>query len=176
MKEGRKSLQKAVRFWWRLDTIGNILLLIVLSCLVISFVGIPKELNETVDARVYTESGTVISCQVHIKGEVTHYPFRNTADYSICAYRDHILISEMTYNSKKQQYGTCQTYRFTGIKDITQDVLFVEMDLNTLFPELGNQRCVIVAPDRAVTSIIRILEQEEIPQNVRQAFDWFIPK
>lgn len=176
MKEDNEFLRKTIGFWRRLDTIGSILLLVVLACLVISFVGIPKGLNETVDARVYTEFGEVIPCQVLIKGEVTHYPFRNTADYSISAYRDHILISEMTYNTKKQQYGTCQTYRFTGIKDIAQDVLFVEMDLQTLFPEMGSQRCIIAAPGRQMESIIRILDQEEIPKNIKEAFDWFIPE
>lgn len=172
MEKIKNLLWKFVKFWWRLDTIGSILLLIALACLVVSFVGIPKKLDEIVDACVYTESGETISCQIQMQGEVTSYPFKNYAQYDIIAYREHILVSEMQYNTSEQQYGYCQTYRFTGIKDIENDVLVVEMDLHTLFPEKESQRCLISIPALELSKAMEIVNKSNAPEEFKEPFAW----
>jgi len=167
----KEKLRKFVRIWMRMDLIGSIVLLGILVCLVVSFVGIPKDLEETVDACVYTESGETFPCQLRITGEVTTYPFRKNKEYVISVYREHILVSEMHYNTAKQRYAYCQTYRFTGIKDIEQDVLLVEMDLQTLYPEMESQRCMIVSPvlkHREAMEIINSVDYDEY----KNPFSW----
>ena len=166
------ALRKGLRFWMRLDILGSILLLIALACLVISFVGIPKELDETVDAWAYTQSGERLPCRIRMTGEITRYPFRNFEEHQLLAYRENNLISEMTYNTSRQQYGYCQNYRFTGIKDLEKNVLVAELDLNTLFPERESQRCVVVAPAGSLEAASAIVQQSGVPEEGKDAFSW----
>ena len=176
MEKGKDSFRRFAKLWWRMDTVGSVVLLVVLGCLVASFVGFPKNIEQTVEACVYTEGGEQLSCQLLITGEATTYPFRNRVEYSIKAFSDHVLVSEMNYDTKRQAYGYCNTYRFTGIKDIQNDVLMVEMDLSTLFPEQESQRCVISAPACARTEIVDCLNRAELSEEYKQTFAWFIAR
>ena len=164
-----------IKLWWRVNVVGSILMLIALAGLVVSFVGFPKEIDETLDACVYTESGETMFCQIQVKGEVTKYPFRKYSEYDICAYREHILVSEMDYNTSEQQYGYCHTYRFTGIKDIERVILVVEMDLHTLFPEEESQRCMIVAPALERSEALEIVNNSGDYEIFKAPFAWCKP-
>lgn len=172
MNNCREKIGSIVKIWRRMDTIGSVIMLIVLGCLVISFIGIPKEIDEIVDACVYTEHGETLHCEIQIKGEVTNHPFRNYSEYSICAYRDNILLSEMQYNTAKQQYGYCQQYRFTGIKDILNDVLVIETDLNYLYPNMETQRCMIVAPAQERDTAMDIVNHSGEYDAFKAPFSW----
>ena len=172
MESTVETIRTFFKFWRRIDNIACVILLVLIGCLIISFIGFPKDVDEIVDACVYTENGETLSCQIRITGEVTNYPFRSYAQYTICAYRENILVSEMEYNTRTQKYGYCKQHRFTGIKDIENDILVVEMDLHTLFPDLESQRCMVVAPALERNAAMEIVNNSGDNEEFQKHFAW----
>lgn len=167
-----KQLCHVIEVWWRVDTVASIVLLVAIGCLLVSCIGFPKELDETVEACVYTESGEEIACQVQIEGEVTRYPFKGYEKYDLDVYLGSIRIFKMQNISSKEPYAYWQTYRLASINDIQKEILVVETDIQVLFSERESERCLIVAPALDKETAVKIVKDSAASETMQARFAW----
>lgn len=168
----RMRFSNIMKGWWRVDTVASIVLLVTIGCLLVSFIGFPKELDETVEACVYTESGEAIAGQVRIDGEVTRYPFKGYEQYDLDVYWESVRIFKLQNISSKAPYAYWQTYRLTSINDIQKEILVVETDIQVLFPERESQRCLIVSPTVDMETAMKIVKDSAASETIKAQFAW----
>lgn len=116
-------------------------------------VGFPKNVDEALPACVITSGGEVISCEIVLKGEVTSYPFQSDKygmdDRVKVWFKDRWLV-ELEYYHGTFAYAIADDRRYddtvSAMMSRNRDMLIMELDVKTIFPEKESQRCVLIAP------------------------------
>ena len=58
-----------------------------------------------------------------------------------------------------------------GLMSRSRDVVIVELDVKTIFPERGSQRCVLIAPAQDEPTALELLRQVS-PDELISALEW----
>lgn len=186
MDEHRKRMQEEANIWQKTSVriiqwvrIGMLVLgIFMLAVLVVQDLGFPKNVDETLSACVITESGEVLSCEVSLKGEVTNYPFKKDRygmEDSIKVWFGDRWLVEFEYDHGTFDYTIGDAYwsgdTVAGVMRRKRDVLFVEMDVKTIYPEMESQRCVLVAPAKNEGDALNLLHTVS-PEKLINSLEW----
>ncbi len=171
----RKMLRHCIQIWKMLGVLGWILFLLVIANMIGYFMGFPKDIDETLDACIFTEDGRTISCQVTLKGEVTRYPFQEEAypeDGELIAYVGDQPIASFSYWTSDLEFTWKRDSYSTRFLRRDRSLVLVGRDLQRIFPEEAAMHSILVAPvmDRAqVMALLDTLPQELAQEDV---FSW----
>lgn len=151
------------------------LFILVVLDLTVFNIGFPKEIDDILDGTIITEAGEQISCKVQLNGETTDYLFKE-AEYS---WTDHVSVSvngqfiaEVSYDTGNDIYTFARNQIATVIMHRSRDLLLAELDVQKLFPEMESVRCILVMPAENIESLSDILDDGDIPEICREAFQW----
>lgn len=171
-----KLIRGMVRHFFKVHRkMGQILsavLLVFMAVLLVSFVGFPKDIEETCEAAVITESGEVLTCQLQVRGNGTYYPLRqdrNAVEMLSIWAGDNLVVE---FEWVQGTVGFSSSYRYTGILDRENQRLLAEVDGKTISPELEGQRCVVAVPVMEQAAAAEMLAELELPESHQSAFSW----
>ena len=146
-KENNDTIWMLVKGWMTFRQVARAILVAIFALVIFSLVGCPKEMEETRDAVLYTQSGESILCDIQIKGDVTSYPLKGYSLYDLEVSCNGVSFAFLGYDPEEQQYDFSKTTQGnTTILDIPNDVLVAELGLQFIFPERESQRCILVSP------------------------------
>jgi len=165
----RKMLRHYFQVWSRMQRILSMVLLVVLAAVLISRVGLVREIREICPATVFTEDGRILTCDVEAQGELTRYPLRRkTSVDSVSFWAENRLVVE--FPSNIGNYSN----RFAGILNQKEKAVVAELELNILFPEAEKQRCVIIIPSADRDAALALLEKGRADGYDLTPFGWFL--
>lgn len=173
-KENNDTIWMLVKGWMTFRQVARAILVAIFALVIFSLVGCPKEMEETRDAVLYTQSGESILCDIQIKGDVTSYPLKGYSLYDLEVSCNGVSFAFLGYDPEERQYDLSKTTQGnTTILDIPNDVLVAELGLQSIFPERESQRCILVSPvmdfDAAMELVSRATEDNP---EYAQPFSW----
>ena len=177
MPESKNLLSHFFELVFRLDILATLVLLIFLAGLVVSFIGFPQQIDETLEGCIITETGEQISCTVRMEGEVTHYIFRE-GKYSMTDQLrvtvDGNFLVNITYDLGNDFYVFSNSRTVDAILRLSRDLLLAEFDIQMLFPDMESCRAILVAPAEDMEQIPLLLEDPNISENRTEPFRWVL--
>jgi len=146
--------------------------------LFIKNMGFPQNVDENLPACLIMQDGEVLSCEVSLKGEVTNYPFKKDnygmEDWVKVWFGDRWLV-EFAYYHGTFEYMIGDAYwsgdTVEGLMSRNRDLLFLELDVKMLLPEMESQRCVLVAPATEKAEALKLL-QAVSPEDLLHSLQW----
>ncbi len=162
----RKILEHYKKVRKMLGVLGSIFFLLVIASMIGYNMGFPKDIDERLDACIFTEDGRIISCQVTLKGEVTRYPLQKEAypeDGELIAYVGDQPIASFSYGKSDLEFTWQRDSNSTRFLRRDRSLILVGRDLQRIFPEEAAMHSILVAPvmDKAqVAALLDTLPQE----------------
>ena len=166
-----------LHLWHRMEQFAIIIFFVFLAGLVISFIGFPQEVDETLEGCIITETGEQISCTVRLEGEVTHYIFRKGKyfmDDQLRVTVDGKFLVNITYDLGNEFYVFSNSRTVDAILRLSRDLFLAEFDIQMLFPEMESCRAILVAPGGYIEQIPLLLEDPNISENRTEPFRWVL--
>lgn len=173
-KENNDTIWMLVKGWMTFRRVAEVILIIIFALVVFSVIGFPKEIRQTREAVLYTESGETIPCEVEIQGDVTRYPLKGYSLYDLEASCNGVFFAYLGYDPEELQYdiSTAHLGNIT-ILDIPNDVLVAELNLQSLFPERESQRCILVSPVMDLSAALELADRAaEGEPDLAESFSW----
>lgn len=170
------------RTWNLVRTVIAVILTAYLILVLFSLTGFTDDLETTLDACVIAEDGQVLTCQVYVKGEMTHYPLRPHQDYFYTeplgtgvrgiSINGKPAIGNLSFDREHQDLAVGVSQRGVYFLDRKATLMFGETDLNYLFPDLSSQRCIVAAPASNAEQLRQLIAGQTIPASHAAKFDW----
>lgn len=175
MEKEKWSLSNILKTWCRLDRIACALLLLVIVCLIIANMGFTKKIDETLNGCVITEEGNQFPCSVNLKGEITTYLLKEGKygmSDNIAVYANDQFVGNLPYDTGNESYVYNSNDTATAIMKRSRDLIFVELDIQTLFPEMESRRCILIAPTDNAAFGIDLIRNLDVPDIYASKFSW----
>ena len=166
-----------IKYWFKLERISCILLVLFIASLVTSFIGLPKQVNETLEACILTEASEQIPCTVALEGKVTYYPFRPGKHAMTDQLRvtvDGNFLANACYDTGNTYYVHSDSRTVELILWIGRDTLLAEFDIQQLFPQRESCRAVLAAPVQSPEQIGSLLNDPNLAAIHRESFSWIL--
>lgn len=173
-QDNTDTIWMLVKGWMTFRKVARAILVLIFALVILSLIGFPKEIHQTREAILYTESGKTLSCDIEIQGDVTRYPLKGKSSYDLEASCNGVFFAYLGYDPEKQQYCiTTTTPENTTILDIPNDVLVAQLDLSSLFPEQERQRCILVSPVMELEKALELVDRaaQDRPE-LAESFAW----
>ena len=144
-KEAEQWQKKSVRLIQGIRYGVLILGILVVVVLFLRNLGFPKEIKENHTALIITEEGQQLECDLEIRGEITDYPLNKDkfgANDKLVIYANGKHLVEVYC----KQGGEClfaQRGDTVCVLTVNRDALIMETDLQTIFPDMSDQRCLV---------------------------------
>ena len=103
-KENNDTIWMLVKGWMTFRQVARAILVAIFALVILSLVGCPKEMDETRDAVLYTQSGESILCDIQIKGDVTSYPLKGYSLYDLEVSCNGVSFAFLGYDPEERQY------------------------------------------------------------------------
>jgi len=186
MEEHRRQMQEDAQRWQKSAVrivnsvrIGVLVLgALVVLCMVIVNLGIPKEVEENLPAWVITESGEALPCEISLRGEVTDYIAKKDKygmDDRVKVWFGDRWLVEFEYYHGTFDYTVADAYwdgdTVEGLMTRDRDLVILALDVKMLFPEMASQRCVLVAPAENNVDALDMLESAS-SENLIPSLNW----
>lgn len=150
-----------------------------LLILLLQNLGFPREVKHTFGGvKIHTESGKILSCDVRIEGETTHYPFAKdkfsrSDELTVFVNQKRILTFHPQLDRETGSvYGVSKDCTFAMTPD--RNRICLEMDIQKLYPQRESERCLIIdfGEDRA-EALLTLQDRIGIPERLKERFAWF---
>ena len=110
-------------------------------------VGFPKQIDEVYTASVITEDGQMLACTVELRGEITEYSLNRDKS----GMEDHVdvyvngsrMLSVSFRGDRRTGFFATQNKKAVCALAVRRDAMFLETDVNCLFPEMETQQCLV---------------------------------
>ena len=177
MNSDRHSLLDFFIYWFRLERIVCILLILFIAGLIISFIGFPKNINEALEGCILTESGEQIPCTVTLEGEVTSYPFRK-GKYSMTDQLrvavDGKFLANACYDRGNTYYVHSDSRTVELILWTNREMLLAEFDIQQFFPEMESCRAILAVPAQNLNQVAELLRDPNLTEDHLKPFLWIL--
>ena len=108
--------------------------------------GFPKQIDECLPVYIFTEDGILFRAMwVDIRGEITRYPMnpnKSGADDQVVIYANGKRLVQV-YFKQDGDYLFAQRGDTVCILSRQRDTILLETDLQNIFPDMGNGRCLL---------------------------------
>ncbi len=173
----KKLFSFYLKLWRMMNKAGTVFLLLVIAGMILYNVGFPQEIQETLEARIFTQDGQAISCTLEVTGECTNYPFKKNSildTLQISAGGRRLTTVSHISSSRKFAAQRHPTWDVTLAVHWNQRLLLAECDVQRIFPEMDSMRCVVVSPVMEAAEAAALLAEADVNDAMKAQFDWFL--
>lgn len=160
--------------WHKFDKILTIILLVIFSGIIFSFVGFSKEICEFTSGYVLFEDGDSDLCEITFTGKVTEYPLRPNGygmDDVVGVSVDGKQVAIFTLSEGSKDFAFDDRNEAVSYMKRNREVFFSELDASYLYPEREG-RCVVIAFAQSDEHALELLDQVGIPEEASSRFAW----